>query len=152
MLRASPAKWLLVLLGAAAFTAGGVWMVETNSRNGWLVLVFFGLCTVMSVAQLLIPGRLVLDAEGLEIRNLGRTTRHAWTDVEAFGVWKYRASQLVSLSLRPGAPERPRLAFVNRLLGARDGTLPDTYGMEAEELAALLESWRQQASARVGSF
>jgi len=45
------ARYLLLAI-SLLFTTGGIAMVATGARDGWQVLVFFGACTAVFVAQL----------------------------------------------------------------------------------------------------
>lgn len=51
----------------------------------------------------------------------------------------------MALRYRPGSVSEPSRVIANALSGV-DGMLPDTYGMSAEELAELLESYRRRAA------
>lgn len=52
---------------------------------GWAAILFIGLCLCVFAFQLAAPSRLILDAEGLTITTLGRRSRIAWAEIEAFG-------------------------------------------------------------------
>jgi hypothetical protein len=81
----SRAKWLLFIAGGPLFAVGGLWMVLSGRGGGWLVLLFFGLGTLVAAAGLLPgAGMLRLDREGFEVTSLFRRHRILWRDVTRF--------------------------------------------------------------------
>ena len=96
-----------------------------------------------------------LDGEGLQLRHAWRNSRTRWADTGVF--------EVASLAI-PGSSEDATLvvfddpARSNTTLGAidarmigRSGALPDTYGLSHEELAWLLNQWRERAIAVGGA-
>ncbi len=47
-------RWSMIvfLIIGILFTLGGIWMVAGGAENGWMVLLFFGICTAIFAVQL----------------------------------------------------------------------------------------------------
>jgi hypothetical protein len=141
---------LLVFIGGAAFTIGGVLMVRAGGLDavvGVLVAVFFGICTLVGGALLAGGGRkLRLDDRGLQVgSSFGRVERIAWHDITVFSVHRVGTVSYVAYGLVDGAPPRERRARgVIGSLGMGklpDGMLPTLYGrMSAKVLAEYLNA------------
>lgn len=152
-LNPSPRKWLLVLAISVALGAGGVIMLHDPANSpawqAWCVIGFFGLCALVSALQL-VPGvsRLQLDAQGFEMRALFRRHRTLWKDVVGFGVLGHSPARgvWVGWNYRPGCGPASRLRKFNFDNFGFEAQLPDTYGMEPDELVELLESIRSHRS------
>ncbi|MCD9027251.1 PH domain-containing protein [Luteimonas sp. BDR2-5] len=141
-----PAPWKMLAL--LAISAGFVWLaVDIGGRHplaAWLCGGFFALCALVALVAL-VPGanHLRLDADGLEIRSLFRTTRLAWGDIARFGPTRVGLHTMVGLDFADHVDRAARLRRVNRGLTGYHGALPDTYGHKAGALATRLEAWRQ---------
>jgi hypothetical protein len=150
----SPRKWLLLLVGSLVFFAGGVLNLDRGPVVrvvGWSTVVFFGLCAAVALL-VLVPGSayLRLTPHGFDQRTLFRTHRQSWQDVERFIAYASPPSRvrLVGFVLAPGVTVRDGEAreWARENLGV-DGALPDTYGMSADELAALMNQWLERHKA-----
>jgi hypothetical protein len=65
VLTADKRQAALVCLIGLVFLAGGIGMVRYGKSGGWFVLVFFGLCFLMSLYMLLPNSiRLTIDKNG----------------------------------------------------------------------------------------
>jgi hypothetical protein len=140
----SPVKWLLIGLVSAVFAASGVWMVSIEADRGWLVLIFFALCLAVS-AIMLLPGAggLVLDAEGFVATSLFRSHRFRWRDVNGFEPISVSRQRMVGFDDVTGGRT---IGAINTALAGRNAALPDTYGFSADELAELMQRWRDRAT------
>ena len=145
LLRPSPWKRLALL----AISAGFVWVavVVIGDRHpviAWILGGFFGLCGGFALVALL-PGanHLRLDAEGIELRSLFRSTRWRWRDVVRFGPTRVGLHTVVGIDFADHVGSAAHMRRVNRGLTGFDGALPDTYGHRAADLAARLETWRR---------
>ena len=147
-LSASRRKWLLLLLFAAAMTAGGAFMVATAEPWGWAVLAFFAVGTIISVVTLM-PGAsgLTLDRDGFTITSLFRAHRSRWQDVTGFQAITIPFSGRATVGFDDVTAEGKALAAVSTAMAGRSGALPDTYGLAVEELVRLLAQWRERALA-----
>jgi len=125
-------KWLALLVASAVFAFAGVLIFLTSSRPaGVLILVFFGLGALVSLVELF-SGRfyLLLTPESISIGSLWKPASIAWEEIEAFTPVRIGSTTLVKTVRR----------------GGRDTFLPDTYGIRADRLAALLDNWRTRYS------
>jgi hypothetical protein len=111
---------------------------------GWLSLGFFGLGGLVVLINML-PGAsgLTLDKEGFTIRNMFRRSRFRWTDASDFAAVEVGDSKIVAFNLLSAA--QAKLAKLSFAKAGRNGALPDTYGLSAEDLAALMSLWRDRA-------
>jgi hypothetical protein len=148
---------LLLLCGSLAFVAGGFLILGQKTDfgylpteiAGWSGIIFFGLCAIVFLITL-IPGAsyLRLQKEGLEVCSLFRRNTTKWQEVECFGIYTgsrraFRNKVMINLTLEKES--NPRMAAMRaraRRLSGFDGMLPDTYGMKAENLVALLTEWK----------
>ena len=76
VLKASPLKWIGMLLLCALFVWGGFLLLSDgeNKLAAWICLLLFGVLGVpVSLFQLIRPGRLTLDEKGFEQVMMGRT-------------------------------------------------------------------------------
>ncbi len=109
-----------------------------GSRGGGLLMaVPCGAIAIVAAARAVAPRRLVLSPEGLTTTSLGRPTTRRWVDVDAFGVAPLPNLSIVTFEADPRAAGS----------GARGGALPETYGMNAADLAALLNEWKKRYGA-----
>jgi hypothetical protein len=135
----------LLLVGAIAFAAAGVWMLPTSPLRGYPVLAFFGLGAAVLAANLL-PGSsyLLLEQGGFTICNVFRKTFYSWSDVAEFLPVEVGSQTMVGLRFN----ERYKAVAIGRKLARHlsgvDGALPDTYGQKAQELASLLNKVRER--------
>ena len=119
------------------------------SWTDWLGIVFVGAC-FLSVLVNLVPGAsyLRLDAQGMVVRSLYRTHATPWSDIAEFGVLVLPKTgrEMVGWNYMPG---RGKPSFLRKLdfeFYGFEVALPDTYGMDAKDLAALLQSIRDRAT------
>jgi hypothetical protein len=118
--------------------------------RGWFCFLFFGLCSIIFALQLTPQSTGVrLTADGFVMRSLFRQAPMVrWNAVSTFRVRRVPPSMIEMVIYdEPNAP-RTRLRRLSRLLADGEaGLLPDDCGMNAEELAALLNAWRERHSA-----
>ena len=136
-------KWLLILLISALFTAVGFWMAAESAPSGWYALVFFAACLIVSVIMLL-PGAggLVLDRDGFRVTSLFRSHRSRWRDVSGFEPISVSSQRLVGFDDR--AANRA-IGALNTVIAGHNAALPETYGFYVDELAELMQRWRERA-------
>jgi hypothetical protein len=110
------------------------------------VFAFFG----AALASNLRTNSMTLDHEGFDVV-IGfrrKKKRYRWTDVSAFesrGVETSRTPSHIAFD-DAGKPDGT-FAVVNRALGFRNSSLLEDYGMGMEQLAKLLNQWRDRALA-----
>jgi hypothetical protein len=83
-----------------------------------------------------------LDPDGMQILHGVKRSAHRWSDTSEFSVADVGTPMVVfdEATLTGGV-----VGAFNRGLVGRGGGLPDTYGMDAWALAALLNEWRARA-------
>ena len=116
-----------LLLIVSVFALGiGVAAVAAGEKNGWFIVAFGTLCTPFLCLLLLRPNRLELDERVLTtIGPLGKRWSVEW---------------------RQCGPFRTAIPNLDRsMVSGGSASLPDTYGMSAAELAALLNRHRDAA-------
>lgn len=137
-LRLTPPILRTALLFAASLIwlgFGGYLFAETRSILPG-ILALLGLTSAVIYGLALIPGGSYLEAgpDGLAIGASFRKRSLAWADVEEFSVRQLgRKKKLVRYRLVPRAGETR----------SREELLPDTYGLEAEDLANQLNDLRR---------
>ena len=138
MLKGARVRWLALSVAIAAFACLGLLIAVTASGSrvgGLLMAVGCGALAIFLAARGLAPERLVLTPEGLTTISFGRPTTRRWTDVESFSVAPVRNNAIVTFEPDP------------RAAGGQGGFLPETYGLKADDLAALLNEWKQRYGA-----
>ena len=125
-------------------------IVAGEGVKGFYVAIFFGLCAIVFALQLAPRSTyLRLTADGFQTRSLFRQGPLVrWSDVSEFRVERLPPSmtQMVVYD-EPGTPQT-RLRRFNRLLaGGEAALLPDGCGVSAQDLAALMNQWRDRYSA-----
>lgn len=148
-MRPSRRKWVLVLLGCAAFTAIGIFLVRQGEMAGWYVGAFFAFGTIIS-AVALFPGAggLKLDADGFEVTNLFRRIRTRWQDASGFEPVAFPHAVMVGYD---DASSSGSVAEFNRSLTGHNAALSDTFGLAPDHLAELMTLWRDRAQLQAAS-
>jgi hypothetical protein len=142
----SRTKWLLVFSCGAAFTAGGIAMVVTGEPRGWFVLIFFGLVTLVALAAMLPgAGSLLLDREGFVVTSMFKPSLVRWRDANGFVSGRLGPAPQKFVLYDYSKTRGKIVADVTASLVGRSATLPDTYRLSADDLARLMQSWRNRA-------
>jgi hypothetical protein len=151
VIQSSRGKILLYLVVSLVFSLGSLAMVQSDHSDGawklWLGGIFFGFGSLVFVALLIRPQRLVLDRTGFALEGglVLSPKKVAWSDVDEFFVWRLpRGGKSVGYRYRPGAKNVPKIVKVNRAFGA-DGALPRAWPLGPDELAAELNAYRESA-------
>jgi hypothetical protein len=145
-LKPSRRRWSLLLVAFVVFTALGIGMIVEGEVWGWVAAVFFGPGIPLSILVLI--GRingLRLTPDGFAIQSL-RTSTIPWDDVEQFGTFDTQGGTFVGFTFASSYEGAQLGRALARELTASpyEGALPDTYGMEPEALAALMDEWRSR--------
>jgi membrane associated rhomboid family serine protease len=157
VLTPSRRRWTLLLVLSLALTGICAWtLAVTPHVLGVLGVVFFGAGIVLSVLQL-VPGQayLRIAADGLASRQPLRTSRWEWNDIENFTAYEIHhrggSTKQVGFDLRNLTPDRQGFwKTVARGMVGVDVALPDTYGMDHHDLAALLADARDRYATEHG--
>ena len=157
-LHTSKAKSLLLLLASLLFTAAGVFMALDGELMGHVGYVFFGLCSLAYVVQLITGGGyLKLKEDEFEFfSGFGRKQCVSWDDVDSFGVAVVRnlsryyvpPTRLVGWNYKQGVDVSKFGRVTSKTLSGREACLPDTYGMKLEELVSLLNEHLERSRDR----
>lgn len=144
-----PTKYgaVFTMVASLIFVYAGVRMIEYLPLMGWLTMVFFGICLLVAIIQIL-PGasQLKLTHEGFEITTLFRSHFTAWEDVSEFRTAYVGIRKMVVFNY---SDAHKKFAFAKRLAQVMAGTqaaLPDNYGMKAAALAVLMIEWKERAT------
>jgi hypothetical protein len=147
-------KTALFLFGSAVFVAGGIFLIIKGETIGWFCTIFFGLGLAILAVQL-VPGcaHLTVDDDGIEICMLFRRSRIAWSDIGGFGTFSIRnhgiaVRKMVGINFSEAYASARSGRAVAKALSGFDGSLPDTYGLKAEDLAVLLSHCRMTVEER----
>jgi hypothetical protein len=135
-----------MLVGGLAFSVGGYFMIRDGADGGWFVLIFFGFGVLVSIVVML-PGAnvLILDRDGFEARSMYRGGRTSWRDASGFITAKLPPRSYVMVVYDDARHKGGMLASANVALTGRNAGLPDTFGLDPDDLATLMESWRERA-------
>jgi hypothetical protein len=135
-----------LLLTAAAFTAGGIWMGLSGEWIGFLIGGFFALGIPVAVLQL-IPGSAYLhvDQTGFTFSSSFRKATIPWSVVDEFFVVTLRqhgvrVHSMVGFNFVPSY-DRSRLGReFAKAVSRCEAAFPCTYGKKAQELAEFMNS------------
>jgi hypothetical protein len=139
-------KWVLILLGCAGFVAIAVLLMPKNEAMTWLAIAFFGIGIAVALVMLM-PGAggMILDREGFTIVNLFRRNVILWTDATDFVADTIPMTVKKTVLFNLASAKSKMLGRLNVGLTGRNGAIPDTYGLSADDLANLMAQWRERA-------
>jgi hypothetical protein len=142
-LKSSKLKILEFLGIAALCTAFSLWIATMNPIVGYLGAGYCGLFFLILAIQLL-PGRscLRLEQAGFTFSGLFQSHTVKWTEIEKFTV----VHKTVGLKLSADYKGKKFHRSTALSSAGVEAALPDTYGMNAEQLAALMNSLKAQYS------
>jgi hypothetical protein len=145
----SKVKFIILFLGSMVFVIGGFLLVK-GDNVGWLTILFFGICAIISALQL-VPGAnwLCLDNDGFTIRNLYRVHRYLWKDIQEFGTININLNKMVAFNFVSDFDRSKVGRRVSRSLSGFEGALPNTYGLKAEELIQLMKKYKYNSQTTV---
>ncbi|MEL7130687.1 MAG: hypothetical protein AAGK23_14185 [Pseudomonadota bacterium] len=149
-LRGSRLKALGFLMLAAPLFLAGLFMV-LSGNNGWVAwasFLFFGACELVFVFQIINPGQLTLDRHGFKQSLMGRSVTNRWVEVSCFGVYEIKQGFITTnrfVCYDRFEDDGKTLAKINRAMAGASAQLGDTFGMKAEDLAALMNAFRDRA-------
>ena len=153
-LRSDRRKTALLLVGTLVFGGVILWMLLHEPVGTWRsILMWPGvvLCALGApvIAVLLVRGgSLRLTAEALELRHVRGLHAMPWRDLGLFEVGHIPPSYTPMVLYDDASKASGLLAHANAAMLGRNSGLPDSYGMSHEELAQLLNGWRERASAQ----
>jgi hypothetical protein len=129
-----------VAILVAGLLLGGfsIWEVYHEAASGvWFFVFLAGLLVVIGLAMLFSRRlHLYLTEEGFEGGGLFRRFGYRWSEVGAFAVLEERSVRRVAFQIASVFGDEEADELTERLC--------DNYGMSAEALAALMNSWRSR--------
>jgi hypothetical protein len=144
-LNPDPTRSVGLLIVSSLFVAAGIFLGPEDKLSRLFCVGFFGLCFLVALVRLLPRSSyLVLTRDGLTIVSLYRKSFVAWKSVRTFVAYQVQSNEMVGWTYLPGREESTIAGRLGRLIGAGvEGALPDTYGMSADDLATLLNHYRE---------
>lgn len=140
--RASIRTPVMLLIISVLFTIAGIWMIIDGARSGWLVTIFFGLCTIVAVLQLVpIGSSLSVDGDTLTMVHLFRRTTFRRQDFEAFFPIFIGPNRTVGFDYAAGYTRYTRLRAINTAISGGEGAFPHSFGYDPDALADALNRW-----------
>lgn len=148
-------RYLIVALGAAIVAA--VVFLPGNPLVRWLLGVVFGLLMLGGlVAMLSGSGGLELRRDGFTTVQMFRRKTTLWTQTAGFRAGPLQGFWIWGVELRPkfvlvdlaGPSAQQAGARVAAVVSGAHNALPETYGLEAEHLASLMNEMREHALSR----
>ena len=142
-LKPSILRHVILLLTSAGLVAMGAFLVTRGQPFGWVCIAFFGM-GVLVILLTLLPGSSYLELRpgGIELSSLYRKWFVRWSDVQEFFPTRVATKQMVCWNYTPGYAAQARGRRLSMGLAGVEAGLPDTYGLSAQELSALLNEWR----------
>jgi hypothetical protein len=89
-----------------------------------------------------------LDGDGFEIASMFKRARTPWSDTTGFEVAALPPAGHKMVVFDEGRAAGGMVAAANAAITGRTSALPDTFGLAPEELAQLMQQWRERALAR----
>ena len=144
ILRPSPTKWFWMTTGFFVGGAISLSMISQHQWLGWALIPIMSLGTAFSAwvpfASRMRPH---LSSAGLTFGTLRRRYTYRLSDIASFfGLHMGSWYNTVGFNFSDSFPGERGVRRINQEFGRFDRFLPDTYGMQPLELAALLETWR----------
>lgn len=164
VLHPSKTKWLVLLVACGAFVAAGTLMIKVAGPMprapfgdarfwGWCGLIFFGFGLLVSLAELISPYfSLTLSPQGFSFGTFFGTRRVEWSAVSSFHPevmatrsWPMPPMKLIRFTFNRAYVDAMKASARSHPWGVTSGGyLPDTYGLSAEALVALLNEYRHK--------
>lgn len=143
----SKRRMIMLIVGSAVFTVGGISMITSGDPMGWCVALFFGLCMVVGIVNVLPnASHLHLTRDGFEVKSLFKARTFSWDEVYDFRVYDASdTSKLVGFDLADSHPMGQTMRKVNSAVAGVHDCLPENYGMKAEALAHLMNEWKEKS-------
>ena len=143
VLLASRRKWLAILAGCVVATFAGFSMVD-GDLVGLFLLGFFGFGTVVALATIVRPTQLHIDSDGVTLVQPWRRIRYEFKDCSEFRMWRGYHTAMVVFDHQSADRDRSLMSILNEQVSGSNSWLPNTFGVSAPELAALLNDRRQR--------
>lgn len=138
-------KTILLGLTCLLFTIGGTLIIHDQPLKGWLGTSFFGLCLLVFIIQL-IPGstELKLTNEGFETTSLFRANLTKWKDVKTFRIGYLGKNKTIMFDYVESHKKHLAGKLIAKKMSGSQGALPSTYGLQANEILAIMNEWKNK--------
>jgi hypothetical protein len=151
-LRPNRLRYAVLMIVSACFAVSCGVMVREGLSTGWTGMaawagiLSFGAGAIV-FCLLLVPGSayLRLDDTGFTVCSLFRVHTIRWCEVDSFEVGTIARRKSVVFNFSNLYPRQKLLRKLSSAISSHEGALPETYGLSAEELSAMLNDWRQHA-------
>lgn len=149
ILRPKNIKTILLAVISLAFTIAGVFMTKDENLTGWLAALFFGLCFIVFLIQL-IPGstQLKLTQQGFIMTSLFRSHFTKWSDVKSFKIGYLGMNKTVMFDYADTYKKQEIGKSIAKALSDSHGAIPSTYGLKATELLYIMNDWKNKYGAQ----
>ena len=150
-LRTRHAKSVFLLVASTIFAGVSLWMLLHKELNTWvqislwLGVAFFGAGALAQVAIVVQGASLRLQADGFVVRQLWRRRFTRWHDAGPFAVVAVPPAATKLVAFDDAQAHATKLGAMNHALMGHTAGLPDSYGLSHEDLAALMNRWRERA-------
>jgi hypothetical protein len=144
VVRAARWKSLLYFLIGLGFTVIGALMFAsehslTMRLEALFILFVFGPCVALFGWQLVRPGQLVISPDGILLRQLWRTVRWTWREVDNFRVVPLGpTTQQVGFDYAESFDKQRRLRAINAAVAGVEASLGGGWELSATKLCELL--------------
>jgi len=145
-LKPGRAKWLLVFAISTGFVAIAIWAGRDDPMLLYGCGGFFLVCALVALPQMIgVGASLTLDRKGFVCRTLFKSFRREWSECSSFAPARIGFNTMVAFETRQDLANHPNLSRLNRQLVGAAGALPDTFGLSPDELAGLMNAFRDRA-------
>ena len=151
VLTSSRARLFALSAAGVVFVAMGISIVQSGRAVaiGWFAIAFFGAALILFVLQLVVPGRLLISHDAIEVHQLWRHWSRDLARCGRFEVWRYPFTRHSAVVFDHPEDQARRGVGASRRFGVHSSLLPETYGKPAKELAAILNQARTNALSAV---
>jgi hypothetical protein len=148
-------KFLFLLIGATIFGGVSWWALQDEHFDWfetialWLAVSGCAAAIPLMIVVMLQGSSLRLDDGSLAVKHGWRSQLTRWVDTSVFEVATMVAggADMKIVVFDDATNKSSMLGAMSAKLVGRSGALPDTYGLSPEELAWLLNGWRDRALA-----
>lgn len=143
-IKPQPWKPLILLILNLAFVAMGIYLlIDKQNQYGWFTIVFFGICAIISLLQL-IPNSnyLLIHPKGLTIKTFLNTTELEWKDIKNISSKKILFNTFTILKFSDDFHGKFLNNKIDSILTNKEGLLPNSFGMNSEKLCRILNEYK----------
>lgn len=160
ILRPKKLKMITLLFTSLIFVIGSFTFIDEEPLLGWSSITFFGLGVIVFAISL-IPNStyLKLTHDGFEIRSLYKLHHTKWEDVKSFragsittpiitsiGTFLSTKKKMVFFDYVESYKKHKMGKAFSKAISGNHAALPDLYGMKVEDLAKLMNNWKNKNS------